>query len=500
MKTLSKSRLIAFRQCPKRLWLEVHRPELREDSSAAQARFSVGHTVGELARRLYDPKGRGEMIDAARDGYAGALARTAALLRESRPIFEAGFSAGGVLAFADIVLKRRRAGELGWHVVEVKSSGSVKDYQRDDLAIQGYAMRSGGFRPAGLAVAHVDGKWVYPGNEDYAGIFRELDLTAESLRRSREVRQWTLGALEVAASPREPRIGIGAHCSSPFACGFFEYCSSTEPPVEYPVTWLPRAQAKALKAHLADPGVRDMRDVPDELLNERQLRVKTHTLGNRAYFDARGAADAIAVRHSLPARFLDFETVAFTVPIWKGTRPFQQIPFQFSVHVLGRDRELRHVEFLDLSGADPSRRLAEALLSACGERGPIYVYSAAFEASRIRELAERFAGLRPGLRALLDRLVDLRPVVEDHYYHPAQQGSWSIKAVLPTIAPDLAYENLEGVRAGGAAMDAYFEAINPQASSTRKAQIAEQLREYCKRDTLALVRVWHKFSAMGRDS
>src|SRR5207237_695800 len=134
---------------------------------------------------------------------------------------------------------------------------------------------------------------------------------------------------------------------------------SQEPPVEYPVAWLPRVQAKALKTRLAEPDVRDMRDVADALLNTKQRRVKTYTVAGAVYFDAPGAAAALQ-RHPLPAHFLDFETITFPVPIWAGTRPYQQIPFQFSLHRLSEDGVLEHQEFIDLSGSDPSRDFAEA--------------------------------------------------------------------------------------------------------------------------------------------
>ncbi len=198
--------------------------------------------------------------------------------------------------------------------------------------------------------------------------------------------------------------------------------------------------------------------------------------------------------HKLPAYFMDFETIQFAVPIWKGTRPYQQIPFQFSVHRLARTGKLQQQAFLDLSGADPSRAFAQALIAACGERGPIFVYNAGFETARIRELAERFPRLAQPLLALNARVVDLLPIARDHYYHPSQQGSWSIKAVLPALCPDLRYDALEGIQHGGMAMDAFLKALSPQTSQARKREIEQQLLAYCALDTYAMVRMWAIFS------
>lgn len=493
MRTLSKSKLLTYRQCPKRLWLEVHHPDLREDSPATQASFAVGHQVGDIARRLYDPEGKGVLIDLQADGLDAALARTKELLQSAQPIFEAGFCAEGALALADVMLPVKKGGQLVWRMVEVKSSTSVKDYHRDDAAIQSFVARAAGVPLTKIALAHIDSSWVYPGHEDYQGLLLENDLTDEVFDRGDEVRRWIHEAQQVVAQEIEPSTATGKHCSDPYECGFLAYCQSREPQAEQPIQWLPGRRSKTLQAYIEKRGVRELRDVPDELLNPQQQRVKAVTLSGKPYFDQRAAAQTLAA-YKLPAYFLDFETIQFAVPIWKGTRPYQQIPFQFSVHRLSRTGKLTQQAFLDLTGNDPSKAFAEALIAACGERGPIFVYNAAFETTRICELAERFPQLAKPLSALNKRVVDLLPVARDHYYHPSQQGSWSIKAVLPALCPELNYADLEGVQDGGMAMNAYFEAIAPQTSQARKREIEQQLLAYCGLDTYAMVRLWSVFS------
>lgn len=494
MRMLSKSKLLAYRQCPKRLWLEVRHPELGEDSVAAQARFEVGHQVGEIARRLYDPRGKGTLIDReTKEDFNAAFARTQDLLQSAQPIFEAGFRAEGVHAFADVMLPAKKGGKRAWRMIEVKSSTSVKDYQRDDAAIQAFVARSSGVPLTGIALAHINNAWVYPGAGDYGGLLRENDLTDEAFGRGEEVRGWIAEAHRIAAKKREPQVATGAQCTQPYECGFLAYCRSQEPQAEQPIHWLPGPLSSKLRAHIEEYDVTELRDVPDELLNDRQQHVKAATLSGRPYFDRKAAVQALAA-HKLPAYFLDFETIQFAVPIWKGTRPYQQIPFQFSVHRLARTGNLEQQAFLDLSGADPSRAFAEALIAACGERGPVFVYNATFERGRIGELAERYPRLARALRALNERVVDLLPVAREHYYHPSQQGSWSIKAVLPALCPDLSYGDLDGVQDGGMAMDAYLEAVGPQTSKTRKREIERQLLAYCALDTYAMVRLWSAFT------
>lgn len=492
MRTFSKSKLLALRQCPKRLWLEVHRPDLREYPTETDTRFQIGFQVGEIAQRIYDRDGQGVQIDVQADGFDRAFERTAELLRTRQPIFEAGFSAGGALTFADIMLPEQRGTKLVWHMIEVKSSTSVKDYHYDDLAVQAFVLQCAEIPLTSITLAHIDSSWVYQGNGDYRGLLKENDLTAETLSRTDEVNEWIIQAQNIVAQPTEPVIETGDQCNSPFECSFYSYCSRNEPKPEYPICWLPRfPSAKAEK--LAAQGINDLRNIPDELLNDKQLRVKTHTLTNTVLFDAVGAASDLAA-YPLPAYFLDFETIQFAVPVWKGTRAYQQIVFQFSLHRLDASGQLEHTEFLDLSGTDPSESFTQSLIAACSKQGPIFVYNAGFETARIRELAERYPSLSQSLLAINSRVVDLLPIARERYYHPSQQGSWSIKKVLLAAVSELRYDTLEGVQDGSMAMNAFVEGIHPGTTPVRKAQIEQQLLAYCKLDTYAMVRLWQVFS------
>lgn len=493
IRTFSKSKLLALRQCPKRLWLEVHRPELREDTAETLVSYQVGHRVGDVARQIYDPDHRGALIDVQSEGFSRAFERSSELLKSASPIFEAGFSAGGALAFADVLLPQHtEGGQQRWHMIEVKSSTSVKDYHHDDVAIQAFVARSAGVQLQSISLAHIDSSWTYPGGEDYQGLFKENDLTAEAFGRIEEVKTWISEAQIVEAKPSEPAIETGTHCDKPFACGFYGYCSRNMAKAKHPINWLPRFAASKQR-ELAEKGIIGLEGVSDDLLNPVQMRVKAHTLTNTVYFDAAGAASDLA-EHSFPAYFLDFETIQFAIPIWKGTRPYQQITFQFSLHILDGQGHLDQTGFLDLTGFDPSLSFALALIAACGVQGPIYVYNAGCETARIRELATRFPHLSESMLAINARVVDLLPIARTRYYHPSQQGSWSIKKLLPAVVPELSYDALDGVQDGGMAMEAFLEAIHPDTSAGRKTQIEQQLFAYCKMDTYAMVRIWQVFA------
>jgi CRISPR/Cas system-associated exonuclease Cas4 (RecB family) len=493
MSALSKSKILSYLQCPKRLWLEVKEPELVENSAITAANFQIGNQVGAIARTIYDPEGAGVLIEPHRTGFEAAFSQTENLLNSFTPIFEAAMTTGDALALADVMLPVTQQDTPRWRMIEVKSSTSVKDYHRDDVAVQAHIAQGTGVALARIEVACIDNQWVYPGEGNYEGLLKETDLTEQALSRTNEVKGWIEDAHKIINKGVEPEMSTGSHCNNPYSCGFYHYCSSAEPQPQFPVNWLPSIRKKELKEFISDNGVTDLQEVPDELLNARQHRVKKHSLSGKLFFDQEGAAADLA-NYELPAYFLDFETINLAVPIWKGRRAYQQVPFQFSLHKLASNSTLTHESFLDLSGQDPAAPLAEKLIAACGNKGPIFVYNIGFESARIRELAEQFPRIRQPLLAINSRLVDLLVVARDRYYHPSQQGSWSIKKVLPAIAPDLHYEDLEGVQDGGSAMAVFAEAISAETSLIRKSRIEAALLAYCKLDTIALVRLWSFFT------
>ena len=488
---LSKSKIIAFRQCPKRLWLEVHRKELRDDTGS-EAVFQTGYQVGEIARKIYDPEGRGVVIDIDELGHPGALALSAELLAKGdRPIFEAGVAANGALAYADVMLPVLTDGAVSWRMIEVKSSASVKDYHHDDIAVQAHIAAVSGVKLSSVSLAHIDTSFVYQGGGDYRGLLKENEMTTVTISRSNEVSGWIAAAQTIAESPNEPVHATGDHCSNPFPCGFAAYCNREKVWPEYPLGSLPRF-GNSKKNLMETMGIDDLRHVPDEYLNANQARVKAHTQANTVFFNAAGAAADLAP-YGFPAYFLDFETTQFAIPIWPGTRPYAQVPFQFSLHILTEDGALAHRSFLDLSGNDPTRSFAENLIDICGSQGPVFVY-ASFEKRILRETAERFPEYAERLLAISQRIVDLLPLAKARYYHPSQHGSWSLKAVLPAAIPELSYEKLDGIQDGGSAALAFIEAITANTLLTRKNEIKTQLTEYCKLDTLALVKLYHFFT------
>jgi hypothetical protein len=488
---LSKSKLIAFRQCPKRLWLEIHKPEERDDSGS-EGVFAIGNEVGEMAQKVFDLEGTGVNIDPNLIGWKESYAKTKELIQKGdRPVFEAFFRTDRALALADVMRPDRSSGELRWEMLEVKSSTSVKDYHRDDVAIQTHIARESNVSLSRVGLVYINNAFVYQGDGNYSGLFNVEDLTEEAVSRDEDVRSWLDDAHCVANAPKEISCEMGAHCSHPFDCGFKAYCNRLHGIAEDQISVLPRIRATQKEAWRLR-GIETLEQVPDSELNSTQIKVKTTTLEEGEFFDATAASRRVD-NGEADIYFLDFETVNLAVPKWKGTRPYQQVPFQYSLHLRLPNGEVTHREFLDISGEDPRKALAEQLVTDCGTSGVIYAYNMGFEKAVIRRLAEIVPHLSEQLNLIHDRIDDLLPICRDCYYHPSQKGSWSIKAVLPAMVPSLRYDELEDVQSGGDAIEAYREAIDPNTTSERKTQLEERLLAYCKLDTWATLKIWGRF-------
>lgn len=497
MRRLTKSNLTAFRQCPKRLWFEVYRRNDVVNAPDAKRRMAEGDKVGEIARTNFVPNGDGRLIDIKAQGVDEAIRKTADILIDRRPIFEAGFEANGARCFVDILLPSGNDDGPEWRIVEVKSSTKLKPYHLEDASIQAYIAAKSGIELSSIGVAHVDSGWTYQGDENYQGLLTDVDITEAVKAKISEIAGWIKEAQEVVAAPEPPLVAMGKHCKSPHECGFQHLCRSQQPQTEFPVEWLAGRLHKDIQTQQQLTPALDMRDVDDALLSSDQKRIKDATISGKPYFNQPAAAAELE-KHSFPIYFLDFETIQFALPRWVGTKPYQQIPFQFSLHRLDSSSYWEHRDFLDLSGNDPSRGFAEKLVEGCGNDGAIFVYNASFESARIKELSDRFEDLSSALLSLNDRMVDLHPISKRNFYHPSQHGSWSIKYVLPAICPDMedAYQNLVGVQNGTMAMDAYIAATELGDMDPAKSEIAVQLRSYCKLDTWAMVRVWAALAAV----
>ena len=316
---LSKSKILSSRQCKKRLWLEINQPTLAQVSESPEKNLRIGNQVGEISQTIYDPLNAGAVIDPFKIGFNEAIALTQELLADDKPIFEAAFSTDFCFVLADVMLRNRHSEK--WQMIEVKSSASVKDYHLEDTAIQNYVASEAGTSVERISLGHIDSRWEYPGNNDYKGLIKEIDLTNNARVLQPQVKTWFKDAQETISSQTEPEIAIGKQCDKPFPCPFLDYCARDEPKATFPYSWLPSIRKKVLKDYISINRIIEMADVPDKFLNEKQLRVKNATLTDNVFFDLHGSRKKLT-QYNYPLYFLDFETVNLAIPKMARNSPF----------------------------------------------------------------------------------------------------------------------------------------------------------------------------------
>jgi hypothetical protein len=372
-------------------------------------------------------------------------------------------------------------------LVEVKSTARVKPEHPWDLAIQLHVLQGSGLPVRRACLMHLNPDYVYPGGEyDLGDLFVAEDLSEHARSLEGEVSAALAAMREPLWSETPPAIPAGSHCTTPRTCAFYEHCHVDAP--EHPIDELPRLR-KRLRERLVAMAIADIREIPDDFpgLSPLQLRVLDAVRTGTRFHDAGAAAELARLR--FPIHFLDFETFGLPLPLYPGTRSYQTIPFQWSDHILNREGEILHREFLHEGRDDPRRRFAETLLEAVEGQGSIVVYSG-YEDMCLAALESALPDLSTRLRAVRSRLFDLLPVVRKHVYDPRFHGSYSIKTVLPALVPELGFDDLT-IKEGSLASIAYAEIQAPGTPPERIVELRTALRAYCKRDTEAMLELFN---------
>lgn len=487
---LSKSRFLAGLQCEKRLWYEVNRrEEVPLPGAATLAIFEQGRAVGEVARRLY-PDG----IEVAPNIWAwpAVAAATREALAARRPLFEAGFVHRGGACRVDVLVP---AADGAWDLLEVKSTASVKGEEHDlDLAFQTWVVRGAGLTLRDLYLVHVNPAYVLEGALDPEGLLvrERRNEQVEALLPEIEPRLRELLATSGLAT--SPDVAIGPQCSSPHDCPLIPLCWAFLP--ERNVTTLMRDRRKGFE--LLARGILAIEDIPNDfpLTDAQRIQLEAARAGE-AIVDVRRIRDFLASLDP-PLQYLDFETVGPAIPIYQGTRPFQPVPFQFSLHRqerVGGDPEPE--AFLAEGRQDPRPALLARLRESLVDQGTILAYNAAFERRVLRDLAAALPEASDWIEAVEERIVDLLiPFRQLAWYHPDQNGSASMKAVLPAMTGS-SYQDLEiagGSQASGEFLRVTFGDVPP----AERARVRRELERYCALDTLGMARIVEELAKAAR--
>ena len=479
---ISKSKFVAGCQCLKRLYFQVHQPELAaEPDGTADAIIEQGREVGLLARQMF-PGGVEVRSEGGLD-QAIRITRELTANREVPAIFEGTFEHGGVLVRVDI-LHRRRDGR--WRLIEVKSTTDVRDHHVGDVAIQHRVVSRSDVDLAASCLVHVNRDYIYQGGAiDAHRFFRIRNLTRQVEKLQRELTVQLRSEFRVLSMPEAPDIPAGLQCSSPFTCEFFDHCNDPVP--DHHILRLPRIHASTV-AKLAALGVQSIHDIPENYpLTGRLRRACASVQMGEPWYSPEIGEELRKLKY--PLYFADFETVNPALPRFAGMRPYDQIPFQWSVHVRRQPGAApEHLEFLATDTSDPRQAFISALCNTLGDRGSIVVYHQPFESQRLGELASWVPGFSARIKEIQQRLWDLLPVIRDHVYHPSFAGSYSLKSVLPALVPEMTYEGLEVANGQDAGL-AWESLTRGGLDRDDRERIKKALLAYCGQDTLGMVRL-----------
>ena len=504
---LSKSKYCGLWQCPKIAWLRQYKPEVSVIDDMVQARFDAGNVVGDLAMGLFGDYVEVTTYNGEKLDLKAMIDKTSSeMAKGTHNICEASFSYNGLYCAVDILRKT----EDGWAIYEVKSSTKHKkddgSYEDDkevyiaDVAYQKYVLEHCGVNVTGTYLVCLNGDYVFDGTLDIKQLFFISDVADQVSNEIQSIEPNLEIAERVLTSDEEPDIDLDVHCRKPYVCAFWKYCSKHIP--DESVFNLYRLWMSK-KIEYYKNGWITYRDLIDNapITNEKHLRQIEFGLEDKGTYINKAEIASFLQKVSYPLYFLDFETMQPVIPQYIGTRPYAQIPFQYSLHYIEEEGgELKHKEFLAESGTDPRRALAEQLCADIPMSVCVTAYNKAFECTRIRELAETYPDLAEHLLNIRDNIVDLLdPFQSGWYYNRAMKGSFSIKSVLPAIFPDdpsLNYHNLEGVHNGGEAMTIFPKIKDMSPEEQQKAR--HNLLKYCELDTYAMVKVWEELVRVSR--
>lgn len=486
---LSKSKYLNGLQCHKLLWYNYNaKDEIPEVSAGTQAIFDQGHVVGEYAKKLF-PDG----IEVAKGivDFEKAVEQTQSLIPERKPLFEAAFRHKNAYARLDIL---NPFGKVKWDIIEVKSSTQVKNINLHDLALQWYVCSGAGLTINKCYLMYINNQYVRNGDVNPKELFTLEDVTDLVVEYLPQVEDNLEVMLKAIGKKKYPDIAIGPHCSNPYECILKEKCWSFLPK-HSPFT-LYRFKSEAAFS-LMEKGITDVLSLDDTIkLNEKQ-RIQINSVRSRKPFIDKDGIQAFLNKLVYPLYYLDFETIGPAIPLFDSTRPYEQIPFQFSLHIQQEPGvKPEHLSFLAEGTADPRAELLRLLKKHLGTKGSIVTYNASFEKDKLNKAAETYTEYKKWNTDVQKRIVDLLdPFRSFHYYHPSQLGSASIKNVLPAITGK-GYEGM-AIADGGTASNKYLRVtFSDGVSDEDRKNVRRNLEKYCELDTMGMVWIMEELRNM----
>ncbi len=482
---LSKSRYCNGLQCKKMLWLDKYKPDKKEELDNETV-LTRGNSIHEVARYLF-----GEHINIPyNDNLSEMIKDTYRTIDgyEEVIITEASFNYNHNFCSVDILIKK---GD-NYEIYEVKSSTELKDIYIKDASYQYYVLTKLGFKVTKCNLVHIDSSYVRHGKLELDKLFKINDITNEVRDLEQEVESNIEAINKYMEQLLEPDEDIDMKCFQPYACPYFKYCTRRLP--EENVFDIAGMRTSS-KIKLYKEGIYTYQDLLTADINDSYKQQIEYEITDKDDYIDKEAIRKVLGEFTYPLYFLDFETFQMIIPLYDNVSPYEQIPFQYSLHYIEKENgELEHKEYLALSGIDPRRDLAERLVKDIPMDVCVLAYNMSFEKTVIKKLANLYPDLTLHLMNIHDNIRDLMiPFKNRYYYTKNMHGSYSIKYVLPALFPDdeaLDYHNLELIHNGGEAMDSYTNLEN--LTEEEREYTRERLLRYCELDTFAMVKIYEK--------
>ncbi len=479
--TLSKSQFIRGLQCHKSLWLYKNKPELRTSPNDFQrAIFDMGTEIGIYARKLFPG---GKVIVYEGSSIQEKVKQTQEhMFQGTKTIYEATFMYDDIIVMVDILHR----GDNGWEIYEVKGSTGLKKVYYNDISVQYYVLKELDLPVSDAYLVYLNKEYIRDGDINIQELFCVQRMTRQ-VKEKRDFLGERLMEIRAMLDGGCPEIDIGTYCFSPYECDFKKHCWKGIP--ENTVFDLRNRGVDKFEYY--NKGVMKFCDIDlDELNVKQRMQVETELSGVPVIKKEKIEEFLGALYY--PRFFLDFETFMPPVPLYDGMRPYQPIPFQYSLHMLKNEQaELQYYEFLAEAGSDPRERIIKDLIRLIPANACIVSYNSSYEKMIIKHLAKQFPDYKEKLMEIRGNIQDLMvPFRQRHYYKKEMKGSCSIKFILPALVPELSYKGM-AVSGGGEAMNVYAR-LHLITDKDELEQTRKDLIEYCKLDTLGMVKILEK--------
>ena len=489
---LSKSKYCNALQCKKSLWLNKYKP-LDPESPILKKKepiFENGKKVGELAKGLF-----GDYEDVQYNKNLNVMIEKTKELMQDEPniITEASFTFDNNFCSVDILKNDLD----GVEIYEVKSSKEIKDIYYEDVAFQYYVLSCLDLNVKKVCIVHINKEYIRGKDLEIDKFFKIEDVTDIAKEKWNQTRiniELIKKYMKEHGCDNEPIKKIGMHCSNPYPCDFWEYCTKDLPENNVFDIMHMHDSTKFKKYYDGKILFEDLRGKGFGKLTDRQQQQINCQLDGSEIIKKKEIKEFLD-ELEYPLSFLDYETIWPPIPVLEGTKPYQQVPFQYSLHIRqDKDSPLDHKQFLaEGIGENMIREFAENLMKSLPKKGSIIVYNKKFECERNKEIG-LMLDLEDEMEEINCRIKDIMEPFENRYYYTKEmKGSHSLKYVLPALYPDdpdLNYDNLQLIHHGGEAPYA-FETLNEKTLGEQK-RIKKALYDYCRLDTLALFKIYKK--------